>query len=37
MAALNSKVKKSRYPGRGIRNQDVTGDESDPERDAAAG
>ncbi|VDZ60774.1 Uncharacterised protein [Citrobacter freundii] len=37
MAALNSKVKKSRYPSCGIRNQDVTGYESNPERDATVG
>lgn len=34
MAAINTKVK-SRYPRCGIRNQDVAGDESHPERDAA--
>lgn len=37
MAALNSKVKKDRYPGRGIGNQDAASDQSYPERDAAAG
>lgn len=36
MAALNSKSK-SRYPGRGIGNQDAASDQSYPERDAAAG
>lgn len=35
MAAINTKSQKSRYPRSGIRNQDVAGDESHPERDAA--
>lgn len=35
MAAINTKVKKAVIPRSGIRNQDVAGDESHPERDAA--
>lgn len=35
MAAINTKVKKP-LSGSGIRNQDVAGDKSYPERDATA-
>ncbi len=37
MAALKFESQKSRYPGRGIGNQDAASDQSYPERDAAAG
>lgn len=37
MAALNSKVKKAVIPVAGLGTRIFCGDESDPERDAAAG